>query len=738
MEHYTSSRDAFDKGDFCHAARTAGEDDMLRGAALVMLGNYEDGLIYLNDVKDAEAEYYRAAAYYGFNRKEDADRCIGRYADIYPDSEKGLWLKELIEGRKIRILLQARNQSGEAFKSSFNHAPAIKNLKDFDVITVGMHDNDDIPIEPYETIGNIIKKLPPDWTPDFYLIHNAEFNMIPVGIEKAPFPVIGYIGDYDTRIMSYYYQYQLFDALIVLDSAAHADIITGIKAQRCYTIPSLMGTNRFYAEGDEVEKDIDIFISGTTFSLYQYDKANMFFRIAMLSDKYKVLIHTGQLDFDKYKEHTKRAKIVPAYIRRPGDMPSRSIEALFCGTVPLIQKNSSLLLFLGEQDGIVEYDDENIESVIDEVLSGYDKYIDRVRAARNKVISRLSLDEAMKRYLNFISLNLPDLKNRQSVNLHRDLDKRLLMLRPCPHKEGGMMSNHRGETAVKLLKKTIAYIHRQLEVSKSPYLYNLLGLSYLLMANLAQQYGKNADKFINDACSLYAEGIKTFPDFIILKFNLARIYYHANLHNRAELLFKDIINKKLFQFNPLDHLFPESLWGIAFPYRIYNEKLIDYLKTKDKKTLRGLIDIIISSAYCYLGGIEVKKNNYENAIPFFRRGAELVPAFPMHAVGYSNALIKSGMISEGINSLIELLKDFPFLYNAYPKLVDALIENKDIETAEAYLSKLEKFIKATEIKELGPLKQRYEVLIEKLNELKEGKNITASGDESVEISLEED
>ncbi|HEX4148700.1 MAG TPA: hypothetical protein VHY20_06925, partial [Pirellulales bacterium] len=157
----TSAEMAFEAGDYTTAALQASSDE-LRGAALVLLGNHEEGLPLLERLSTPRANFYTAFGLWGTGYHGEADELLSRICgdpDVGPMAQR---IRQFIKRRQVRVLLQGRE---DAACPDYDFVGAIRGLPHFDVKTVGYSSNCDIQIDYTTTYDEMMARLPPTWRP---------------------------------------------------------------------------------------------------------------------------------------------------------------------------------------------------------------------------------------------------------------------------------------------------------------------------------------------------------------------------------------------------------------------------------------------------------------------------------------------------------------------------------------------------------------------------------------------
>jgi tetratricopeptide (TPR) repeat protein len=94
---------------------------------------------------------------------------------------------------------------------------------DFDTLTFGAYDGADIKLEGLYSLEMLIDALPKGWAPDLMLLWRPEYTMMPLGLERAEFPVAMLISDW----------YISFTSCMEVARFVNA-VVTGTRGERVY------------------------------------------------------------------------------------------------------------------------------------------------------------------------------------------------------------------------------------------------------------------------------------------------------------------------------------------------------------------------------------------------------------------------------------------------------------------------------------------------------------------------
>lgn len=667
---YTSPLEAFARGDYCYAARHAGDDRTLRGAALIMIGNTEEGLPLLDGASSPEALYYRAYGLLGHGEVKEAakevERCIAKCNRNQALLNKAEKLKNLISRQRIRVLVQANNNP---YPRHWQMVHEMKESAQFEIISIGFHAADDIRIEPYETLESVLGKLPKGWAPDFYFCHQVEYNLMPVGIENAPLPIIGFTGDHDLHIHTCYHHLKLLDAIVVACSTDHSEVT------RAYGIDSFTFCKVFGVDVDTFKppidrKDIDIFFSGMVFHPYHDDKARLIDRLMQLSDKYNVRVFNYRLSDAEYAKYLAESKMTLTYVRRYGQVPSRGLEALRRGAVVLSQEGGEIELFFPEDYGVVPYRADNLEAVAERVLSQWEtKYKSAALRGMKKTIETFSLRVCVDRYLKFLALISSgiDIRARKRDNHIGSQLRYPSLLGP-----GGpvVFTTNPYYIISKSYKMTQTRLEKLLEVQSDAYGFNILGQCYALNYFYNKQYLQiNKEKLLIAAMKTLEYGHSRFPSNLALLFNYGRICYHGGYTENAKRAFQDILSLDNYQYDTLDSFYPYDFFPEFFPYRSLIDEVVNSLIKQDDSSRVNLLSIILSGVWYYLGTISYEAGDYGKASNYAEKAISYLPSIPFYHLLAAKALYHGARELYGTGCLEKAVKHLKIVFDISPSMM---------------------------------------------------------------------
>ena len=233
--------------------------------------------------------------------------------------------------------------------------------------------------------------LPPGWDPDLVLFYYPEHEPLPRGIEKAPWPVVGVISDWNLHFD------QLWTMAPFFDAAAADRMGTGIFREagfaRTFYWPQYTFRSQWHRPVEGLERDIDVSFVGNLNPQVQGDRAPWLKRLEDLEDRIRVEIATGVFNED-YGRVLARSKIgFNRSIR--GEMNLRAFEVCASGALLLMEReNLEVREFLVPDEEVVLYGEDDLEKKIFWLLE-HDQERGRIADAGRRKI----LDYSMSRNL---------------------------------------------------------------------------------------------------------------------------------------------------------------------------------------------------------------------------------------------------------------------------------------------------------------------------------------------------
>lgn len=299
--------------------------------------------------------------------------------------------------RPIRVLAQLRDVPETPSRDYFG---AIRGNKRFDVVNVGPSANADVVLRPGMTLDQVHRKLA-GWRPDFFYSHQLEYQLLPVGLERAPYPVIGHVGDLDLHWPNSRRALRAFDVLTVVGSYDWRQA-RALTDRPVVVYPKIYAALRPPAEGGPKDRPFDLSFSGEITDPFRFDTQMLFDELTAVSDAFPMIDKCG-LSEAAFYELLARTKVVPTYVRRWGAFSTRGLEALSAGCCILYQDQGELGLFFSESEGALAYRPDNVRQIAMEAIGHWPDMQRRAANGRKKAASDFAFPLVMDQYFEFLS-----------------------------------------------------------------------------------------------------------------------------------------------------------------------------------------------------------------------------------------------------------------------------------------------------------------------------------------------
>lgn len=281
-----------------------------------------------------------------------------------------------------------------------------------------------------------VRRRLPGWEPDFLVLYLA-YTTIPPGLWAAPVPIIGLAMDWNLLWSGYRHVLDRCD-LVLTDSL-------GADKLRCegihHVLPAnLFGCQRSFADWREPPRarDIDVLFVGNTSAPVQRERLPWLGRLARVSERWRVEIHTGVYG-DDYRELLSRARIVFNRSIR-GECNLRVFEAISAGAMLFQEEeNREIRAYLQPGKECILYNHANLESLLEYYLEHEAQRKTIAEAARAR-IREFRFETLWNGIVAQIEADWPTIKERAEARLHRHRE-----WKPPP---AGSPSEANGQTCV--------------------------------------------------------------------------------------------------------------------------------------------------------------------------------------------------------------------------------------------------------------------------------------------------
>lgn len=226
-----------------------------------------------------------------------------------------------------------------------------RSMGEHEIITFGYNEGVDIVINPEDDFKKVLERLPCGWMPDICLLWMIEWNLLPRGIEHAPFPTVACMFDWDYDIPYSRTCIESVDLTIVTgDHDKEAVKALGANNVEAFFFAGVM--REFIDPHPKKMKDrqLDILYTSWIDDSVQPGRSDWIYRLCSLSDRYNIHIDKS-LDYVEYIRLLRESKLVLSY-NRHGSMTVRTTDAGGQGTVVLETGDGAERYFVPDEDYI--------------------------------------------------------------------------------------------------------------------------------------------------------------------------------------------------------------------------------------------------------------------------------------------------------------------------------------------------------------------------------------------------
>lgn len=628
-----STRAVFAAGDYAGVAMYGDRATWQhRAARAIVLGTPETLAAAAND-PEPEARLHHGAALW---IQGDEDGALGVLRGV--DLPHARDLAQIIARPRIQVLAQLPWIRGAATDLVAGAAADPK----FEVRNVSYHP-EDLRNQPY---ADVRRFLDADFDPDFYLCAMVEWHHLPVNLRALSCPIIGHIADHDLHIQTLAPWLPQFDELLVTDRSEWLDV-QGLTAGAVSSFPKVFGLSADLGALPDRERYLDFFVSGTMLDAFHPDKAKLMHELLSIPE-IDLRIVRGFAGAEAYNALLTASKASFTYVRRPGAMPTRGLEALAMGCAVALQEESVLNLFVGADEGVANWGPESgsLSDCVQRILRRWDEFGPAARRGAERVRELFDMRRVASQYLRFVTFRASAPRAaRPAVAAAAPAQKRLCVHRTWlpdspvarRHAMQASFEHLRGELVQRPAATTINDMARELLCEFGWY---------------ANRRESEADENLlrDDALSLLEKGQRTFPDHLALRFNLVRAALHhgePRARGRALQLAYDTVTAAIdWQVDAMDDVMPFDFFSDLFNYR-------DYVTLATRRTrgealpTRAFVDLMLASLWGYLARKTGK-------VEFHERAVGLDPGFARYAFDLAAALLERNGVGDAERAIARL------------------------------------------------------------------------------------
>lgn len=445
-------------------------------------------------------------------------------------------------GKSGRILLMGIGKQGirSAIPTQFFENYIDRCISGYEIVTFGYNDGVDIRINPDDDFSEVIRVLPNQWMPDMCILPNCEFNLLPKGIEHAPFP---------TAYMAYDWDYQIHTAKTFVESADYT-IVFGDYADKALSALGANNVKIFYPHAVAKEfftpsprkiKERKYDICYTTFidNVLHLDRSEWVIALCRLAEKYRVQIvpHTT---FHNYLELLQDSKLAFSH-QRLGEMSIRIYEACSQGTVTL-ETGVEVNKYFKPNEEYIPVTKETIEKQVKKYLDDDELLQQMSERSYKKAMEEY---EPRKLFKGLINLLYKLIENDSATRRFNTLSESERLIRRgeiyyfsfCRGVKGGSLLNK----YIDYLQKSIQEFKKSVETEQTP-----RGVINLAISEASFYFWHYEGDILKEKVKEVILALKGLidenPSYALAYFHLGLVYLRAGHHKEALESFAQALN----------------------------------------------------------------------------------------------------------------------------------------------------------------------------------------------------
>ena len=412
-----------------------------------------------------------------------------------------------------------------------------RNMGGHEIVTFGYNEGVDIIIKPEDEFEKLLGLLPEGWQPDLCLLWLLEWNLLPRGIERAPFPTCACIFDWDYDV-PYSRTCMATVDLTVVTGDFDRETVAFIDANHAETFFFAGAMKMFFNHHPKKIRDRKIDILYTTWidESVQPGRSDWISKLCSLSDRYKVHIDS-HLNYGEYLAFLNESKLVLSY-NRHGAMAVRVTDAGTQGSVVLDGGRETQKYFTPGEDYIPVTDD-NFADQIEHYLND-ENALQRISDSfHKKVTEKFDSGNRFEDLLKFCRQKLNDSENERAFNALNESEQ-------CLRRgEIYYYANFTGAPGVfflyagsHMLELSIAEFKKAVALDATP-----RGMTNLAVATAAYEFAFRNHKIMDEKgeniVSMLEEVLSAWPDYAMAYFNLGVLHFRTgNLTEAREIFIK--------------------------------------------------------------------------------------------------------------------------------------------------------------------------------------------------------
>lgn len=614
----------FTAGNYAQVVAEADAGRWETFAAMGLIGRTREALAGLRRFDLPEARFHEAVTFWIGG--DDAAAVHGLAAI---DTEHARNLLALIRKPRIQVLGQLpwMRTGPSDFLSWLDADPK------FEVRNISFT-SQDLGNEPYADLG---RSGLLDDPPDIYICKMVEWHLVPPGVQDLPCPIIGASADYDMHIQGIHPWLQLFDQMVVTDQTEWRDVRRLVDVP-VFTFPKSFGVPPELPKINQGNRPMDVFISGSVLHPFHQDKIPPLTEVLGLPEDHTVVVSEGFTSMPQYLTLLNSSRSTITYIRHPGAMTTRGLEALAMGCAPVVQEGSSLALFFGEDDGVLTYRPEpgHLRSQLIRINEQWQEFAGRCARGSARVRDEFSLPRVTSQYLRFITYlaAMPRRGARREVPRQRLDQKRMILAKGWLPGPSGVLRTISAANCFRWQQRLEqdATVEDYIDITRELVLAFAGAMPVLqrpvpLSLNVFTDGPRLPVRPLERALELFQQGLERFPRSLVLRFNAIRAalhYGHPAEVDEALRLGRQTLAEppERWSVGLMEDVFPWDFFSVLFNYREYFDLVTGALMNEETVSA-DLARLIHASLHNYM-------SHYEEHLEHCQAAVALDPAFPFY------------------------------------------------------------------------------------------------------------
>ncbi|MBE7445034.1 MAG: glycosyltransferase [Planctomycetia bacterium] len=569
----------------------------------------------------------------------------------------------------MKVLLLGKGNIPERFSLvSINCENWIsRNMEGHEIMTFGYNEGVDVQIQVDDDFGKVIDKLPHAWIPDVCVLWEVDWNLLPKGVENAPFPIVAIAWDWDYDIPFAKGIFESTDFTIAL-ADFEKDAIRAIGAANVEVFYIIGVMKEYFSSNPRKIKDRKYDILYTTWidEANYPDRSQWILNLCELSDNFNVCIANPSLDYADYNALLADSKLVLSH-HRYGSMSGRVLEAGSQGTV-VVETGIEVKKYFSPDYEYIPVTPNNFKEQVTKYLHDEQTLQDMSDRAYAKVTNNF---EARNRFLGMLEFIEEQLRCKTFTRKLQTLseNERCIRRGEIYFYAHYRTKNYIPNDNIKLLALSINEFRKAVNIEPSP-----RAMTNLAVAKMA--YGfldtreENINDMIRDVIGIFEEIISTHPTYVMAHFNLGLLHMRVRNYSKALTVF--VTTLKLLE-DGNNYIDPWCLHNRDLDLfnkllrRPLNLNLLLLCKGEEAKAIENTRKLYQSATHFFISLIEEENGHIFKVHEALLEASNLCPESGLFAMNSAKRLYLFGYNEESLSMYQKAI-------GLYPLHIDLRIE----------------------------------------------------------------